>query len=66
MSERRIPTISGKRGFLGNGPTFGPLPVGLRIVMAPVDVSLDILMYYNDYIMRLKFHWKSNLLPSWT
>ena len=66
MSERIIPTISGKRRFLRIGAAFGPLTVGLRTVMAPVDVSLDILMYYNDCIMRIKVHWKSNLLPSWT
>ena len=58
--------FQGRGGLLGIGPTLGPLTVGLRTVMAPVDVSLDILMYYNACIMRIKVHWKSNLLPSWT
>ena len=40
--------------------------VGLRTIMALVDVSFSRLVYYNKHIMRLKVYWKSNLLPSQT
>ena len=69
MSGRIIPTIWGKRwGFPGTGPlpTFWPFMVSLRTVMALLGVSFSMLIYYNECIMRLKVHWKSKLLPSWT
>ena len=40
--------------------------VGLGTVMVPVGVSFSMLVYYNEHIMRLKVHRKSNLLPSCT
>ena len=46
-------------------PHFRPIMVSLRTVMVPVGVSLSMLMYYSEHIMRLKVYWKSNLLPSW-
>ena len=57
MSRRIIPVILGKgRGFPGIGPppTFWPFMVSLRTVMALVGVSLNMLMYHNELIMRLK------------
>ena len=56
------------QGFPGIGPwpTFWPLMVGLRTVMALVGVSFSMLIYYNEHIMRLKVYWKFNLPPSWT
>ena len=62
MSGRIIPTIWGKRwGFPGTGPlpTFWPFMVSLRTVMALLGVSFSMLIYYNECIMRLKVHWKS-------
>ena len=40
--------------------------VGLRTIMALVDVSFSRLVYYNKHMMRLKVYWKSILLPSQT
>ena len=57
MSGRIIPTILEKEwGFPGIGPspTFWPFMVGLGTVMAPVDVSFSVLIYYKENIMRLK------------
>ena len=34
--------------------------------MAPVGVSLSVLMCYSERILRLKVSWKSTRLPSWT
>ena len=69
MSGRISPTIL-EKGWrfpgIGPPPTFWPFMVGLRTVMAPVGVSLSMLIHYNECIMRLKFYWKLNLLPSWT
>ena len=55
---------------------FFTLMVGLGIVMAPMGVSLSLLMCYNEHIlrlmcyskdiMRLKVQWKSTCPPSWT
>ena len=69
MSGRIIPTISGKgQGFPGIGPLppFWPFMLGLRTVIVPVGVSVSMLVYYSECITKLKDHWKSNLLPSWT
>jgi len=38
---------------------------GWHSVMAPMGVSLSMLMYYNEHIMRLKVYWKLHLQPSW-
>ena len=38
----------------GVGSTFWPFMVGLRALMSPVDVSLSLLMYYNEHIRRVK------------
>ena len=69
MSGRIIPTIGGKgQRFPGIGPppTFWPFMVSLGTVMALAGVSLSMLMYYNEHMMRLRVHWKSNIPPSWT
>ena len=29
-------------------------------------MSVSMLIYYNERKMRLKFYWKSDLLPPWT
>ena len=59
--------------YFGEGvgfPEIGPLPIflpfmaGLRSVMAPVGVLFSMLMHYNERIMRLQVHWKSNLPSS--
>ena len=44
------------QGFprIGQLPTFWPLTVGLRTVMAPVGVSFCLLMYHEKHILRLK------------
>ena len=68
VSGRLIPVILGKGwGFPGIEPLpmFQPLMVGLRILVLLVGV-IQMLMYYNQCIMRLKVPWKSNLPPSWT
>ena len=69
MRERIFPSIWGKgEGFPGiePPPIICPFMDNLGPVMAPVDVSLSMLMHYNECIMRLKFYWKSNHPPSWT
>ena len=43
MNGRGIPTVLGRgQGFseIGSPPTFWPFMIGLRTVMAPVNVSL--------------------------
>ena len=35
-------------------------------VMTSVDVSFSLLTCYSEHLMRLKLHWKLNLLPSCT
>ena len=52
--EQRFPEIEPM-------PIFSSLMVSLRAVMVLVGVS----GYYSE-CMRLKVHWKSNILPSWT
>ena len=58
--------------FRGRGRDFQELGhhslfwVGLRIVMVLMSVLFNILMYYNENTLRLKAHWESNILPSWT
>ena len=44
------------QGFprIGQLPTFWPLTVGLRTVMALVDVSFSLLMCHEERILRLK------------
>lgn len=37
----------------------------LSTAMALAGVSLSMLLCYNDRIMTLKVHWKSNSPPSW-
>ena len=62
MSGRIIPSILGKgQRFpgIGSPPTFWPFMVSPGTVMAPVGVSYSMLIYYNENIMRLKFHWNS-------
>ena len=64
ISGRIILIIWGKeQRFPGIGPMpiFSSLMVSLRAVMVLVGVS----GYYSE-CMRLKVHWKSNILPSWT
>ena len=59
MSGRNILTILEKgQGFPGIGepPTFWPFLVGLGTVMALVDMSFSMLMYYNVCVMRLKVY----------
>ena len=68
MSGRSISAIWGKgRGFPGVGPlsTFGSL-VSLRAIMAPMGMSLSLLMCSSERVLRLTFCWKSTPLPSWT
>ena len=68
MSGRIIPTISGK-GWefpgIGHHLHFWSFIDSLGTVMASLGESFSMLMYYNEHIMRLKGHWKSNLMPSW-
>ena len=54
--------------FPGFGPpsTLWPFMVSLETAMALRSVSFNVLMYYNEHIMRLKIYWESSLSPSWT
>ena len=67
MNGRSSPANLEKgREFSEGGPpsTFWPFMVGLGIVMAPVGVSLNKLIYYSGYITRLKVFWESDLILS--
>ena len=57
-------TLEKRQGFPGVGatPSFWPCVVDLGTVM----VLVDIMLTYNEHIMKLKDYWKSNLLSSWT
>ena len=70
MSGRIIPTILGK-GW--RYPGIEPPPTFLVFDGWPQNchgaggcVTYLMLMNYNEPMMRLKVHWKSNILPSWT
>ena len=65
ISEGKIPiNLGGSAGISRiEQPSF---MVGLRTLMALVDVSFSRLVYCNKHIVRLKAHWKSVLLPSQT
>ena len=68
MSGRNILAILGRgmgisRNWESHVFTF---VVCLGSVMASVGMSFSLLTCYSEHLMRLKFHWKLNLLPSWT
>ena len=63
MSNSVIPSILRQPGIRPL-PILGPFIVSFGTVMAPVGVSLSMLVYDNEYIMRLKVYWKSNLQSS--
>ena len=55
MNGRIIAIIWGKRWrFPGIGPlpTFCPVLIGLRTVMAPAGVSISMLLYYSEHIVH--------------
>ena len=58
---QRFPRIGPPARFL----IFGGCSWNCR---GPGECFLNMLMYYqyNEHIMKTKFHWKSNLPPSWT
>ena len=68
MSRRIFPTVLGEvEGFPGIGllPIFWPLMVGLRTIMELVGVPFSMLKHCSEHVMRVKVHWKLDLLPLW-
>ena len=68
MSGRNILAILGRgMGISRNWEShFFTFVVCLEFVMASVGMSFSLLTCYSEHLMRLKLHWKLNLLPSWT
>ena len=68
MSGGNILAILGKgMGIFRNWEShFLTFVVCFVSVMTSVGVSFSLLTCYSEHLMRLKFHWMLNLLPSWT
>ena len=72
MTRRIFPTILGKEG-VGISGTWNTAQILVFFFFGyPMNclgtsgMSVSMLIYYNEHKMRLKFYWKSDLLPSWT